>query len=116
MWSRGFGADESKAAFIRARELAAAIDNATERFTIYYGLWVGNLSRGEFGFAQEIAETFLREAERGARTTDCGFGRRLPGSTAARAGTAKARFHCPPQDPSEPAHPGACPAPGDRLA
>jgi hypothetical protein len=28
---------ESKAAFIRARELAAAIDNATERFTIYYG-------------------------------------------------------------------------------
>ena len=35
MWSRGFGAEESKAAFIRARELAAAIDNPTERFTIY---------------------------------------------------------------------------------
>jgi predicted ATPase len=30
MWSRGFGAEESKAAFIRARELAAAIDNPTE--------------------------------------------------------------------------------------
>jgi hypothetical protein len=81
LWSRGFGADESKAAFIRARELAAAIDNPTERFTIYYGLWVGNLARGELGFAGEIAETFLREAERGARTTERGLGRRLLGST-----------------------------------
>jgi hypothetical protein len=37
---RGFGAEESKAAFIRARELAAAIEDATERFAIYYGLWL----------------------------------------------------------------------------
>jgi tetratricopeptide (TPR) repeat protein len=81
MWSRGFGVEESKAAFIRARELAAAIDDPTERFTIYYGLWVGNLLRGELGFARDIAETFLREAERGARTTECGFGRRLLGFT-----------------------------------
>jgi predicted ATPase len=43
MWSRGYGSEESKAAFIRARELAAAIDNATERFTIYYGLWVAEI-------------------------------------------------------------------------
>jgi hypothetical protein len=60
MWSRGFGADESRAAFIRARELAAAIEDATERFTIYYGLYNGNLTRGELGLAREIAETFLR--------------------------------------------------------
>jgi hypothetical protein len=69
MWSRGFGAEESKAAFIRARELAAAIEDATERFGIYFGLWTGHLVRGELGVAREIAETFLREAERGARTT-----------------------------------------------
>ena len=81
MYSRGYGAEESKAAFIRARELAAAIDDATERFTIYYGLWVGNLLRGELGLAREIAETFLREAERGARTTERGAGRRLLGNT-----------------------------------
>jgi hypothetical protein len=81
MYSRGFGAEESKAAFIRARELAAAIDNATERFTIYYGLWIGNLLRGELGFAREIAETFLHEAERGARMTECGYGRGLLGQT-----------------------------------
>jgi class 3 adenylate cyclase/predicted ATPase len=81
MWSRGFGAEETKAAFIRARELAAAIINATERFTIYFGLWVGNLVRGELRLAREIAEAFLREAERAARTTECGFGRRLLGHT-----------------------------------
>jgi predicted ATPase len=81
MWSRGYGAEESKAAFIRARELAAAVDNPTERFTIYYGLWNGNLARGELGLAREIAETFLREAEHGGRTTEYGFGRRLLGVT-----------------------------------
>jgi class 3 adenylate cyclase/predicted ATPase len=80
-WSRGFGAEESKAAFIRARELAEAIDNPTERFSIYYGLWLGNLVRSELMFAREMAETFLREAERGARTTERGFGRRLLGFT-----------------------------------
>jgi hypothetical protein len=79
MFSRGFGAAESRAAFIRARELAAAIDDATERFTIYYGLWIGHRWRGELRLAREVAETFLREAERGARTTECGVGRRLLG-------------------------------------
>jgi class 3 adenylate cyclase/predicted ATPase len=77
MWSRGFGAEESKAAFIRARELAVAIDNPTERFTIYQGLWIGNIVRAELKSAREIAATFLREAERAARTTERGFGRRL---------------------------------------
>ena len=37
--------------------------------------------RCEWGFAREIAEAFLREAERGARTTECGVGRRLLGAT-----------------------------------
>jgi class 3 adenylate cyclase/predicted ATPase len=81
MFSRGFGADESRAAFIRAGELAAAIEDATERFSIYFGLWVGNVVRGELRFARQIAETFLREAERGARMTECGYGRALLGFT-----------------------------------
>jgi hypothetical protein len=81
MFFRGFAADESKAAFIRARELAAAIDDATERFTIYFGLWAGNLLRGELRLAREIAETFLREAQREAGTTERGAGRRLLGTT-----------------------------------
>jgi predicted ATPase len=81
MYSRGYGAEESKAAFIRARELAAQIDDPTERFTLSYGLWVGNLQRGELRLAREIAETFLREAQREARTTERGVGRRLLGHT-----------------------------------
>src|ERR1700748_2797672 len=86
MWFRGYGAKESKAAFNRARELATAIDNATERFTIYYGLYAGNIARGELAFAHEIAETFLREAELGAWTTECGYGRALLGHTCLRQG------------------------------
>jgi hypothetical protein len=81
MFSRGYAAEESKVTFIRARELATAIDDPTERFTIYFGLWIGNLLRGEFGSAREIAETFLREADRGALTTECGVGHRLVGTT-----------------------------------
>ncbi len=81
MFSRGYAAEESKAAFIRARELAAAIDNATERFAIYYGLWIGNMLLGEFGLGREIAEIFLREDERGVRTTERVVGCRMLGST-----------------------------------
>ncbi|HKT17898.1 MAG TPA: AAA family ATPase [Stellaceae bacterium] len=81
MWSRGSVAEEAMAAFIRARDLAQAIDNPTERFNTYYGLWIGNLVRGEFGAAREIAETFLREAERGALTSECAAGRRFLGHT-----------------------------------
>ena len=42
--------------------------------------------RGELRLAREIAETFLREAEREARTTERGAGRRLLGHTCLRQG------------------------------
>jgi class 3 adenylate cyclase/predicted ATPase len=67
IWSKGFGSEETKTAFLRAQELAAGIDNAAERFTILYGLWVGYLSRGEFTVGRETAEAFRREAETAAR-------------------------------------------------
>ena len=68
MWSKGFGSQEAKTAFVRAKELAAGVENPDERFAIYYGQWVGSALRGELGFARETVETFLREAnERGAR-------------------------------------------------
>jgi hypothetical protein len=71
MFSRGHGADESRAAFIRALDIVEAIDNPTERFTVCYGLWIGHLVRGALRFAREIAETFLREALRRARAMEC---------------------------------------------
>jgi len=81
MLSRGFGAQESKAAFNRAQELAAGIDNAAERFNTYYGLWIGSLVRGEFGLAAQTAETFRREAEDGSWTTEAAVARRCLGLT-----------------------------------
>ena len=79
LWSKGFGAEETKTAFLRAQELAAGVDNADERFKIFYGLWVGNLSRGEFAVGRETAEAFRREAENAARTTEAVVGRRMLG-------------------------------------
>ena len=69
LWSQGFGAEETKAAFIRAKELAAGISDAAERFPTYYGLWVGSLLRGELGSARQTAEIFLHEAKTGGHLT-----------------------------------------------
>ena len=76
MFSRGFGSEETKAAFTRAQQLAASIDNPTERFDTYYGLWVNSLLRGEFTFAREIAESFLRDAKSAGRMTETGVASR----------------------------------------
>jgi class 3 adenylate cyclase/tetratricopeptide (TPR) repeat protein len=61
--ARGHGAPETTAAFSRARELAAAIDDPAERFSVYYGLWAGGYVRGEHDTMAEIAEIMLREIE-----------------------------------------------------
>jgi len=61
--ARGHGAPETTAAFTRARELAAAIDDVTERFSVYYGLWAGGYVRGEHASMEEVAEIMLREIE-----------------------------------------------------
>ena len=80
MWSRGFGADETKAALDRAREIAAAAQDPVERVAAYYGRWAWNLMRGEYRSAREIAEAFLSEADDGG-TNDGGRRR------SSRAGT-----------------------------
>ena len=60
IWAKGYHAPETSAAFARARELASR--DASERFSAYYGLWVGHLTRGEPAPTREMAELFLREA------------------------------------------------------
>jgi predicted ATPase len=79
IWSRGFGSNESMTAFARARTLAAGVDNASERFDIYNGLFTGSLLRGELSLARETAESFLREAEDAERTTEVSVARRHVG-------------------------------------
>ena len=38
------------------------MEDASERFSAYYSLWGGHLSRGEPAPMREVAELFLREA------------------------------------------------------
>jgi predicted ATPase len=65
IWARGYQAPETSAAFARARELTSQAEDASERFSAYYGLWVGHLTRGEPAPMREIAELSLREATAG---------------------------------------------------
>jgi predicted ATPase len=44
-WSKGFAAEETKAAFARAEELSAGAGNLDQRFTTLYGQWVASLQR-----------------------------------------------------------------------
>jgi predicted ATPase len=84
MWSKGFGAEETRAAFARAAELTGRYENASARFAefarpnenpaarfaAYDAQCLSNFVRGEFSVAQEIAETFLREAEADGHATE----------------------------------------------
>jgi len=62
IWAKGHHAPETSAAFARARELASQVEDASERFSVYWGLWVGHLNRSEPAPMREVAELFLREA------------------------------------------------------
>jgi class 3 adenylate cyclase/predicted ATPase len=60
--AKGYSAPETSAAFNRARELANQVEDASERFSAYFGLWAGHLTRCEPAPMREMAERFLREA------------------------------------------------------
>jgi len=62
IWAKGYQAPETSAAFARAREMAGQVEDPVERFSAYYGLWVGHFVRGEPAPMREMAELFLREA------------------------------------------------------
>jgi predicted ATPase len=61
-WVKGSSASETRAAFARAQELANQQKDVSERFSAYYGLFVGHLTRCEPTPLRDIAELFLREA------------------------------------------------------
>ncbi len=79
--ARGYSAPETTAAFARARELTAGIEDAAERFSIYYGLWVGNFVRGELAPMRDIAEIIKREVEARPGSPEAGVAARLNGAT-----------------------------------
>jgi tetratricopeptide (TPR) repeat protein len=77
--TRGYGAPETQAAFVKARELAGGVENPIERYAIYYGLFIGSLIRGECGGSREIAERFLQETATKPGTGEFGVAHRLAG-------------------------------------
>ena len=76
MWSKGFGAEETKTAFARAAELAAWTGDFSERFAACHGQWTLEIVRGELRSARELASTCLREAEDEGRVVEAGVAHR----------------------------------------
>jgi len=81
IWAKGYQAPETRAAFARARELASQVEDVSERFSAYYGLWVGHLTRCEPAPASEMAELFLREATARPNCPEVLVGHRISGVT-----------------------------------
>ena len=81
MWSKGFGAEETKVAFARTREVAGGVANPAERYVTYYGQWANSFMRGEFGLAAEVAETLRLEADSAARMPEVATAHRMLGFT-----------------------------------
>ena len=81
IWAKGHQAPETSAAFARARELASQVEDASERFSAYYGLWVGHQTRCEPAPMREIAELSLREATARPDCPEALMGHRTAGNT-----------------------------------
>ena len=79
--ARGFAAPETAAAFSRAREFASGVEDVTERFPVYYGLWAGSWVRGEFAQMLEPALAFLDDTKNRPGTREASIAHRLLGST-----------------------------------
>jgi class 3 adenylate cyclase/predicted ATPase len=92
--ARGYGAQETTAAFVRARELVAQAEDAADRFSAYYGLWVGPFTRGELAPMREVVQALLRDCEDKPTSPEAGIAHRLAGTTNWYAGDfEEARVH-----------------------
>ena len=69
-YSRGYAAEETKAAFERAEQLAGGIDNSAQRFKTYLGRWTALVVGGEFAKARDTVEIYRREATEQGRLPD----------------------------------------------
>jgi class 3 adenylate cyclase/predicted ATPase len=59
---RGHSQPETIAAFARARELAAGIEDIAARFSAYYGMWLVSFVRADLAPMREVAVACLRDA------------------------------------------------------
>jgi predicted ATPase len=95
MWAKGFAAEETKAAFSRATDLAANTGNFAARFAAGHGQWVTAVTLGEQRRARELASAFLKEAEDAGRVVEAGVARRgLAVACYLTGDVLEARTHC----------------------
>jgi class 3 adenylate cyclase/tetratricopeptide (TPR) repeat protein len=95
MFTRGFAAEETRAAFARAAKLAANSEDFSGRFAAAHGQWTLALVRGELKSARELASTFLREAEGLGSFVEIGVASRGLAIISYLLGDfANARIHC----------------------
>jgi class 3 adenylate cyclase len=81
MVSKGYHAPETVAAFASARDMAARVEEAAERYSIYYGLWTSSYVRGQLRPMKEQAENFRRDVERGAASLAAAMAFRMSGAS-----------------------------------
>ena len=74
LWSKGYAADEAKAAFERTSALATRAELPADGFSALFGRFLWSWSRGQFRVARDIAERFLREAEAEGRIAEARAG------------------------------------------
>ena len=79
--ARGYQAPETSAAFARARELAAEIEDASERVSVHYGQWAGCFVRAELRPMRELVQTLLSDCADRAASSEAGIAYRLSGET-----------------------------------
>ena len=95
MYHKGFSAEETRVAWARAAELGANRDDFSESSSVRHGQWTLAIVRGELHAAQELASTFLREAENAGRPVEAGVARRSLGIICYYSGDfLNARIHC----------------------
>jgi class 3 adenylate cyclase/tetratricopeptide (TPR) repeat protein len=95
MYSKGFAAEETKAAFAQAAELAVKSDDFSQRFAAAHGQWTVALVRGELKSARDMASAFLQEGENQGRLVEAGVARRGLALICYLVGDfAQARAHC----------------------
>jgi class 3 adenylate cyclase len=94
MWSKGFAADETSAAYARVGELAAQSGEGLEQNVVLQAQWIASFIRGDLNVARQQVGLFLREAEASGRAMDIVAARRSVGLTCLFQGElALARSH-----------------------
>ena len=78
---RGHASLETRAAFTRACELAAGVEDAAERFSAYYGLWSDSFVRAELSSMRGASEALLSDAQHWPRSLEAAVAHRIVGTT-----------------------------------